>query len=317
MIRAMPTRIRSQARWCAAIAAAVAAVITWSGCAGSNRPQVATEPDTELITPVVRGVEAGLEARLWVVENRAGVLAGALREFAPPASASPAEIDAWQRHGFRVIEVPLDRLEGVLALLPTIGPRHREWMGLLPEWVEVVKGAQLAAEQPVKMDGGVARLGPGRLRLVTRCWAAPRVGAGAAGPGAVLRVEVMPELTGPRAGEDDALAKLLDPTITPKRGVRGIAFDRLRLGVEATGQSALLIVPEDPALDWDADADGRPESGLDPEAARAAIGPRMRATPTLGELMLTSLALPESAGDARVVVVLVPRVPDRFSLLPG
>jgi hypothetical protein len=42
----------------------------------------------------------------------------------------------------------------------------------------------------------------------------------------------------------------------------------------------------------------------------------MLGAPTLGELMLTSLALPESVGDARVVVVLVARVPERFGLLP-
>ena len=83
-----------------------------------------------------------------------------------------------------------------------------------------------------------------------------------------------------------------------------------------SGGSALVIVPEDPEVDWRADAEGRPESGLDPDAARALVGPRMPKAPTLGELMLTSLALPESVGDARVVVVLVPRVPERFNLLP-
>lgn len=296
-------------------ATAIAAVL--SGCAGSGGRVSTPDPVEELITPVVRGAEAGLEARLWVVENRSGALAGALREFGPPPSAGAGEVETWRRNGFRVLEVPLDRLDGVLGALPTIGPRHREWLGMLPEWVEVVKGAQLSGEQLMRMDGGSAVLGAGRLRLVARCWAMPgeQVAGGAAG--AVMRLELMPELVTPPRRDDEGLSRLLEGGgVTPRGGVRGMAFERLRLGVVSGGGSAIVIVPEDPDLDWFAEAAGRPESGVDPASSRAMVGPRMLKTPTLGELMLTSLALPESVGDARVVVVLVPRVPERFNLLP-
>jgi hypothetical protein len=321
MIGTMPARTTHPRRRCALVAALAALAGGLTGCAGGSGHTAAPPTQADALSaPVVRGVEAGLEARLWVVENRSGVLAGALRDYPAPAAADPAELETWRRNGFRVLEVPLEDLETVLAGLPTIGPRHREWLGLLPEWVEAVKGAQLAGQQPVRLDSGPVMLGPGGLRLVTRCWTTPAPGPisgdQAAGPAALLHIEVMPELVGPRRAERDEIARLLDGGVAPRSGVRGMAFDRLRLSLTASGGSALVIVPEDPEVDWRADAEGRPESGLDPDAARALVGPRMPKAPTLGELMLTSLALPESVGDARVVVVLVPRVPERFNLLP-
>lgn len=317
MIGTMPTRTGHLLRLCAL----TGALLGLSACAGGSGGQAPEPtPAEQFSAPVVRGADAGLEARLWVVENLSGVLAGALRDYPPPAGADAAELDTWKRNGFRVLEVPLDDLEPVLATLPTIGPRHREWLGLLPEWVEVVKGAQLASPQTAKLDSGPVTLGPGRLRLVARCWTTPALtparGDQTATPAALLHIEVMPELLGPKRPDRDEMARLLDTTITPRAGVRGMAFDRLRLGITASGGSAVIIVPEDPDVDWRADAEGRPESGLDPDAARDVVGPRIPQAPTLGELMLTSLALPESVGDARVVVVLVPRVPERFNLLP-
>lgn len=294
-----------------------AAFLALGACAGKRERATLEAPD-DPITPVVRGAEAGLETRLWVVENRAGSLATTMRAFGPPTAAPPAAVELWRKNGFRVLEVPVDRLEELRESLPTIGPRHREWLGLLPEWVEVVKGAQLEPDRPVELDSGAVRLGPGRLRLVSRCWAMPSVGAQPDGSatGAVLKLEIMPELEMREPGGAETLARLLEsPEAQPRAGLRGIAFDRLLLGMVCSGSSAIVIVPEDPGLDWAAERAARPERAGE-GAAGVTFGPRAPTVPTLGELMLTSLALPESVGDARIVVVLVPRVPERFELLP-
>jgi hypothetical protein len=269
------------------------------------------------VTPVVRGAGAGLEARLWVVENGGGSIGRALQGFAPPAGAPRARVELWRANGFRVLEIPIDQLDDVRDQLATIGPLHRQWLGLLPEWVEVVKGAQLAAEAPVAFDNGTVRLGPGRLRIVSRCWAMPSVGARPDGSptAALLKLEIMPELE-MSAVAADSYARLLDQApVQPRSGVRGIPFDRLLLGLVSSGSDAIVIVPEDPEVDWNAERDERPDGARRSDAS-VAFGPQAPAVPTLGELMLTSLALPESVGDARVVVVLVPRVPERFELLP-
>lgn len=286
------------------------------GCRSASRPQA--DP-AHGITPVVRSAESGLEARLWVVSNQSGLLPAVFRDYHPPAAAGAAQAETWRKNGFRVLEVPVERLEELRASLPTIGPLHREWLGLLPEWVEVVKGSRLETERLVQLDDGAVRLGPGRLRLLTRCWTTPSVGAQPDGSpaGAVLRVEVMPELMMQPAQGDEPLERLLSgEPVRRGPGVRGVAFERMLLRLVSSGESAIVIVPEDPGADWDAEAPNRPESGLDSRRDDLAFGPKTPALPTLGELMLTSLALPETVGDARVIVVLVPLVPDRFELLP-
>jgi hypothetical protein len=292
--------------------AACAAAGLLAACGKRARPAI--EASGDAISPVVRGAEAGLESHLWVVENGGGSLARAMRSFGPPATAAPAAVELWRRNGFRVLEVPVARLDELRESLLTIGPLHRQWLGMLPEWVEVVKGAQLAGERPVALDNGPVRLGPGRLRLVSRCWPVPSVGARPDGSaaGAVLRLEVMPELEMKPQGVP--LERLLEePDPQSRAGVHGIAFDRLLLGVVASGESAIVIVPEEPGVDWTMAAEERPEG----DAREGVVfGPRAPETPTLGALMLTSLALPESAGDARIVVVLVPRAPQKFELLP-
>ncbi len=314
MIGAMPRIDSIVYAVCAAAAVGVAGVL--GGCARSGGDKAGIMPG-DAGAPVVRGTEAGLEVRLWVVENRSGVLGGGLREFDPPTLTAGA-IEAWRQNGFRVLEVPIDRLDELRAGLPTIGPIHQEWMGLLPEWVEVVKGTELKGQREVRFENGSGVIGPGRLRLLTRCWAVPVVGAlpEGDGAGALLRLEVMPQLGRMQRSDRDALGQWLGTEHESVRtGARGLAFTRLRLGVVSSGGNAIVIVPEDPDYAWDAEADGRPESESEARQ-RAVVGPRMQTHPTLGELMLTNLALAETPGDARVVVVLVPRVPERFELLP-
>lgn len=304
----------------AAIVRASAAALAASlllGCAGGGAdvatPEASVSADRP-IAPVVRGAEAGLESRLWVVENRPGVLAGALGAYRSPASAG-ATSEAWEANGLRVFEIPLDELDHALSSLPTVGPRHRQWMGLLPEWVEVVKGATLASERVVDLDNGPVHIGPGRFRLAARCWVSPAVGAGPEGPGARMTLEIVPQIlmTDPRA--PSTLERLIDGERDAPGSRRDVlAFDRLRLRVDASGDSAIVIVAERPGADWSAAASSRPET--EAEGIPSDYGPRFPAPPSLGELMLTNRALPDSMGDARIIVILVPRVPERFELLP-
>lgn len=300
--RISPTRVGKGLGAC--LRAALGAIpILLLSCAGES-PVVRPETDPT-IAPVVRGAEAGLEARLWAVDGRRGVLAAVLGDFGPPPGADPDEVELWRRNGLRVLEIPLDRLESVRDELPTIGPRSREWLGMLPEWVEVARGPSIASDRAIRFDTGYARLGPGRLRLLARCWAVPGGSLGR------MRVELLPELRMPRRGHDERLGMLLDSGLAPDG--RGLAFDRLLLGWTSDGSGAVLIVPESPDIDWADPLPGRPET----EASTAQpYGPTPVRTPTLGELMLTNLASPDTPGDARMVVVLLPRVPERFGLLP-
>lgn len=286
------------------------------GSAGTTHVEAgAAEAEVDL-SPVVRGAEEGLEARLWAIEGRPGLLAAVLGEFGPPASADPGQVSRWQQNGLRVVEVPLDRLDWVRAQLPTMGPINREWLGMLPEWVEVVKGPTLAGERHIRLDSGVVGLGPGRLRMMARCWAMPSAGLRdeQAGVGSVLQIELMPELRIPRQAHDESLGMLFEDSVSSgEPGARGIAFDRLVLACRSSGAHAIVIVAESADADWSEPAPGRPESDL---AGQTVFGPPAVVAPTLGDVLLTNLTAPDVSGDARMVIVLVPRVPERFGVLP-
>ena len=319
----MTTRAPISRAIASALAGTVAAWMVGGlvGCgSGSARgtAQVETgssEAEVDL-SPVVRGAEEGLEARLWAIEGRPGLLAAVLGEFGPPASADARQVARWKENGLRVVEVPLDRLDWVRAQLPTMGPINREWLGMLPEWVEVVKGPTLTRERPIRLDSGVVGLGPGRLRMMARCWAMPSAGLlnDQAGVGSVLQIELMPELRIPRQAHDESLGMLFEDTVSSgEPGARGIAFDRLVLACRSSGEHAIVIVAESADADWSEPAPGRPESEL---AAPTVFGPPAVVAPTLGDVLLTNLTAPEDSGDARMVIVLVPRVPERFGVLP-
>ncbi|MDQ7013868.1 MAG: hypothetical protein Q9O74_08240 [Planctomycetota bacterium] len=312
----------------ARLALALCAACALSGCGpGSSSGATTVKPgatESEIdLSPVVRGADAGLEARLWAVQARPGLLAAVLGEFGPPTGADARQVARWQQNGMRVVEVPLDQLDWVHAQLPTIGTRNREWLGMLPEWVEVVSGTTLAGERAIRLDSGEVRLGPGRLRMMARCWAMPDVGRATehvakpdagVGVGTLLRIELMPELRMPRQAHDESLGLLFEDAVSSgEPGAQGIAFDRLVLSWQAAGTHALVIVAERTDADWSEPVPRRPESSA---SGAQVFGPPAVVAPTLGELMLTNLTAPDMPGDARVVIVLVPRVPERFGVLP-
>ncbi len=305
-----------------------------AGC-GSTRPTISSQdspPGSSAITPVIRGADAGLEARIWVVDNQPGILAGLLRDY-PKAQASAGEVDLWQRNGIRILEVPLDKVDSLRASLPTVGPIQRNWLGLLPEWVTLVGGMRLGRERALALDSGVVDLGPGRFELATRCWLEPRIGpvapvsaadpsdspshASPAQPDAQLRIELLPELALPKPATRSLLDSLESPaaSLAQRRRNETIAFDRLSLSLAADGDHAYLIVAEAPDVDWFAQASPRPESSLEPDSRDALVGPAFPALPTLGDVLLTNRLDPNAPDRARVVLVLIPRVPDHFELL--
>lgn len=327
---------RFEGRWVFALL--IMGMLGMVGC-GSTKPTIIAHDNTagtSAITPVIRGADAGLEARIWVVDNQPGILAGMLRDY-PKAQASVGQVDLWQRNGIRILEVPLDQVDSLRASLPTVGPIQRNWLGLLPEWVTLVGGMRLNSDQALALDSGVVDLGPGRFALATRCWLEPRIGPAAPvsvadpsdapslqnpkqhpeQPDAQLRIELLPELALPKPATRSLLDSInaTSNAMTDRRRSETIAFDRLSLSLTADGAHAYLIVAEEPGIDWFAQASPRRESSLDSTSRDALVGPAFPALPTLGDVLLTDRLDPNAPDRARVVLVLIPRVPDHFELM--
>lgn len=376
--RSLPARLASAARLGAA-AGVITAVLAAApgGCArdgtvagapaawGEAPARTPLARRLDGASPVVVGGDNGLELRWWVSAADGASLGGVLAPYAD----RPIPIDAHHRallesNGLRAVAVPLDRLANVQSRLATIGAEQRQWLGQAPAWIEAVPGPERPEGQTIRMHDGPLRLGPGRLRLLVRCWTIPLAPTTPGGPAAALHVELIPQHRESSPVERSADGLALTPAAAEAED-QGLLFTRLLTRMTAPRGEAILLVPERPGTKWrpvdavpdssGADADPAPSPGgpapprpapavgqvvrgapgAEPGAAggvgarapadgtarqrsapAAEAGPPSEASPTLGEAMLMSALGDPSPRTVRAVVVLIPRVPDRYVLLP-
>jgi hypothetical protein len=231
---------------------------------------------------------------------------------------TPATRALWRANGLRLISVPRREFDRVKDSLRLVGAVQQQQVGESARWLDVAPSPSWADNESVMMDDGPVTLGPGRLRVLLRCWAAPastlanaeisadparRLETGAVA--GAIQLEMVPQHVGKASRED--IAALLKPK--PRIEDEGVMFSRLLLEASLTNDDLLLVVPERPDAEW------RPQGGVASDAPGAhPMGPAVPSAPTLGELMLTDQA---SGGhrNARMVLVIAPSPPRRFNLL--
>lgn len=284
-----------------------------------------------MLSPGVIGNQSGVEIQWWVVDDPESFVGAALAKYAeqsPVDPASPASgpgvsdldrstRDLWWSNGLRLLTVPVDDLGRIKARLDVGAVGHTQWLGLLPTWTQVLAGPDFHGRRAINMDsgeGGRVILDGGKLRLLTRCWTAP---AGDGTP--TIRIELVPQHVEPDAAKRKELASLEGGTWTIED--EGLVFTRLRAGWSAKGDVAYLIVPESPATDWakvseraERSAAAREREQNIAEATR--VGPFAATLPSVGEAMLTSaLSDPDGKIGKRIVIVIVPRMPESYRLI--
>ncbi len=312
------------------------------GCASDPAP-VALDQRDAAGSPAVIGSLNGLEVRWWVAAGRDGEIGSILRRYeSTPVPIDPAMRASWRGNGLRILGVPLDELDGLRDELRMAASVQRQWLGQVPFWTELVSGARHPVGQVIALDTERVGLSPGKLRLLTRAWTASV--SGPAGPESRLRVELVPQNHESRSRTDpETMLGLRAPASNPIE--QGLTFERLMVSAEASQGVALMIVPEGPGVDWsvlepespEPPMAEPPESGLGrvfradrpkrvgrmpgaaseaaaTAASAEAFGPVSASLPTLGEAMLRTRRSNASSPDVRALVVLIPRVPERFSL---
>jgi hypothetical protein len=330
-------------RGCAFGLAALTAIA--SGCAG---PAPSDQPDSPAFSasPAVRGAESGVELRWWVLPDDGDVIARALSGYeSRPLPIDPPVRQLWRANGLRLVAVPVADLPALQArfqslrsevlvadlraagivesdltrvaatMAPTASASQEQWLGEVPRWTDAVRGPTTSRRTVIKMDSGLLPLGPGRLRLLLRAWAVPmQIGAERAAAG--LRLELAPQFEETRNRLEDPELALSPPLAVEDQG---LVLSRLVMGMTLDGGDALVIVPDRPGTDWAAIAEGGPAVPA-PEAD--IFGPPAPEGVTLGEAMLSSEGIgPLGGASARAprpvkaVIVLIPRVPDRFALV--
>ncbi|MBX3377602.1 MAG: hypothetical protein KF678_11440 [Phycisphaeraceae bacterium] len=309
-------------------------------------------------SPVMRGADRGLELWWWVVTDPREKPASPDPKGDKPAEERPpapppvftvtepsrrleevlaryldrpipiddATRDLWKVHGLRLVSVPLRDLERVQSSLRLTGTVHRQWFGEITRWTDIVRGPEFDQTRLILVGDKPEEVRPGRIRLLARCWISPEApGAdtpssrAAAGPGAALRLELVPQyepsvserprfqLLTAAAGEELPGAY---PHLMARADFRSAGTIRTPGAPTADDVDALVIVSDAPEADWRRP----PRPREDPEEDTVHFEPLQ----TLGEAMLSMPQVKSASGLAprsRAVIILIPRIPERFELL--
>jgi hypothetical protein len=305
-------------------AAAIAAGLC-GGCARERRAEPAPSPES-VLKSAIRGADAevlasapGLEVRTIVVDDRGHAVGALLRDAdASAVTLVGADAGALRAAGWRLLAMPEAELDATLGPLRALAPVERRRLGQLSDWHAIATGPSRPA---AALDGPATEVPEGRTRLLARCWFPPD-------DPQRLRIELLPQAlrSGP-ATIEEWNARLRGER--PGEMDRGVVFPSLAAALLLPAGWAAVLVPEDPALDWQGlpepelrleamdlpaaddtierepgnpvdaapgpDADGRDavpleDAGGEPEAALLAERPAVREPRTLGERMLAAPA---------------------------
>lgn len=278
---------------------------------------------------------------------------GSLAELTGSASADearefdPAVLEAWRTSGLRVYSLPPGSFATLQRRLPPRRAWERVWLGQPTEWRELVAGRSLRRGELIQADGMTLPVPPGRLRLLVRAWLTPDADR------AAIHLELLPQIA--QRNPALTMDPLREVEVISELKA-GRVFDALHLHARLIPGRVYLIVPAAPDEDWDAavraanraaardEADARepvpdtdtsnapiareptyevPEGpiGPSPDLSDLAYGPDDRGPLSLGEAAFV-IQSGERTDDAqpaprrRMVIVILPRSPGRFGLLP-
>jgi hypothetical protein len=275
-------------------------------------------------SPGVSGAQSGLELQWWRVDDRNNALGRTLARYADrPVPMHESVRTLWQENGLRVVSVPIDeltalrtdmwrqarnqrqndQLDGVFrggsSDRTGLTRVHDEWLGQRPRWTEIASGPVMPSGAVLALDSGRVRLGPGRVRLLARCWTIPLTGLSSRVP-AGLRVELALQWAdmAPRRSSQPTLDKV---SIARAAQDEGLIFTRFVAEMIAVDGEALVIVTESPNARWD--------SGVTPPM-RLPAG----TIPTIGRALLGD-AGGGNLSQAKVVLALMPQIPQDYELI--
>jgi hypothetical protein len=320
--------------------AIMACLVTATLAACSSEPPVAPPPPAlpMPVSPAVRGGDNGLELQWLVIDDPGAVLGPSLAPYADrPAPIDPRIRERWRRSGLRLIPVPLtdldawrarlrdassagdrarliaqgapeDKLDKVQPREPFIGPENHQWLGQVPAWTDAVRGPAIDDNRRFTIDGGPGYFGPGRFRLLVRCWTVPQEAADSA-LRAALHIELVPQFQ-PQRSREDRFRQSIGVAPQPAPEDDGPLLSDLFLTMTVTEGDAYLIVPESIEAEWAPPAEK-------PTGSAPTLGPAAPTTLTLGHALLTkseAASLDLSDRRPKAIVVLIPRVPARYEL---
>lgn len=219
----------------------------------------------------------GLEIFLWVVDDTHW---DAPRMLAPyldpeagkePSPLGQAELLRWADWGFRLIAVPIEDVDGVLGGLNPVQPINVQWLGEFGQWRAIVRAGELGTNY-VRVGQRAVEIERGRPRLIARSWLEPILTDTDVIPGVRLDLGMQIESTARRRG-----GEFLE--VHRERMIEddGPVLDELMFSGVLDGSFAIVIVGEDPDIDWDLLPERETETSLAGDPRSSAESDRLGA----------------------------------------
>lgn len=271
-------------------------------------------PEAELPTTLPPGSVA-VEVLSWGTRDEDDEVGDTLAALARRVDGPMAEVaERLRAQGLRLVRLDARDVGAFFEISPPLGAVRRRIIQPGGRFEDVVDGATLEEARTVGTALGARDVGPGSARLALRVWSS--VGEDGA-------LDVRADLVGviasaSRPGRTEALLG------DRQRVLRGRLVDGLASHLVLRPDEAWAIVAASPDAEWTpinaSDEPPAPASTpFDPALeARAPtpVGPDVTPLRTSGEALFTRAQQPLSLGDepARLVILLVARAPERFSL---
>jgi hypothetical protein len=260
------------------------------------------------VEPIAESLRTGLEVVWWIADDADGSVARAMAGVAGDDSTLPESVRAaWEADGLRLVAIDEEDLLPLLEQAPPILTLQRQWIGRSTGWAELFQGLSTPRGRITLVNGIRESLPAHRLRLLARAWPAPSF------DGPVMRLDIVPQLR-ERVPQRYTL-DLQEPTL-PQPETEGRIFDHLAAELALDPQRLYVLTCETPGVRWILDDLPEPQAETDVSDDGARYGPRVDRVRTLGETMLSTTSAKPLPTPVRAIVVLIPRGPDRVTVLP-
>ncbi len=271
--------------------------------------------------------DSGIEIHWWITsdaDHRVGARLARMLE--PALPQDPALRSLWRSAGLRLVRAPVSDMIPLERDLPASHMRRHQWVGWATRWTEIFRGRRAGGRAPLIVEGRRISLPMGTLRVLMRAWPGPDPQDHTR---AIVRLELAFQLHHP---EPAAARSLLEPpTFTPLEE-EGPVFRSLTLETSLEDGYIYIITAEAPDIDWHAsDAEPEPDDVIPDDVAPSKpadastqtagssgdpFGPPVSSALTIGQAMMTASGSESQIGSAKVLLIILPRAPDRYRLIP-
>jgi len=278
-------------------------------CAPEGGEPAPTSPEAARSAQrIISTSDNGLAVRQWRVADDPAQIASALMRHADGQALDELSRERMARNGLRLLRIPADDVEALLADLGGATLNVDAWHGQAYDWRTVADWPIETTGRAIAVDGRVWRFEGGRLELMIRAWTMLME------DGPYLRLQMLGQHDRSRPSRLD---RMMGRRVFEGRRLTSISLDLL---LEAGW--AYVLTCERPSVEWEpveADAAAaEPSAGESEEADEnggrdgppSGAGPDVLAPLTVGEVFFRIETMPP----ARELLVFVPRIPE--SLFP-